>query len=67
MAPPPIHLACRCDDLDDALLFVELEPGPPPYSVGVWMSLYGVAEEIAEGLEASLHELMQGIAVMAEH
>jgi hypothetical protein len=31
------------------------------------MSLYGVAEEIAEGLEASLHELMQGIAVMAEH
>jgi uncharacterized protein YndB with AHSA1/START domain len=67
MAAPPIHLACRCDDLDDALLFVELEPGPPPYSVGVWMSLYGVAEEIAEGLEASLHELMQGIAVMAEH
>lgn len=58
MAAPPIHLACRCEELEDALLFVELEPGEPPYSVGVWLSLYGVEEERARELEGSLKQRM---------
>jgi len=62
MAAPPIHLACRCPELNDALLFVELEPGEPPYSVGVWLSLYGVDEEHAQALEASLKERMAALA-----
>jgi uncharacterized protein YndB with AHSA1/START domain len=65
MAAPPIHLACRCPALEDALLFVELEPGAPPYSVGVWLSLYGVAEGRAEALEASLKERMERLCATA--
>ena len=40
----PIYLSCRCPGLNDALLFVELEPGSGAYSLGVWLSLYGVPE-----------------------
>ena len=65
MAAPPIHLACRCPELNDALLFVELEPGEPPYSVGVWLSLYGVAEQEALALEESLRERMEELAAIA--
>jgi uncharacterized protein YndB with AHSA1/START domain len=62
MAAPPIHLACRCEALNDALLLVELEPGEPPYSVGVWLSLYGVEEEQARGLQQSLIARMERLA-----
>ncbi len=58
MLAPPIHFACRCDELNRALLLVELEPGEPPYSVGVWLSLYGVDEETARSLEDSLKQRM---------
>lgn len=62
MAAPPIHLALRCEALNDALLFVELEPGEPPYSLGVWLSLYGVDEERAAALQTSLEQLMERLA-----
>ena len=62
MAAPPIHLACRCADLNDALLFVELEPGAPPYSLGVWLSLYGVEEQDARALDRSLKQKMENLA-----
>ena len=55
MSAPPIHLACRFDGLNDALLLVELEPGSGSYSLGVWLSLYGVPEEQAAQLHASLN------------
>lgn len=62
MAAPPIHLALHCEALNDALLFVELEPGAPPYSLGVWLSLYGVEEDRAAALQSSLEQLMTQIA-----
>lgn len=62
MAAPPIHLACRCEELNDALLFVELEPGAPPYSLGVWLSLYGVDEDRARELQQSLNARMEALA-----
>jgi uncharacterized protein YndB with AHSA1/START domain len=64
LAAPPIHLACRCADLNDALLFVELEPGDPPYSLGVWLSLYGVDEEQAQALEQSLELVTERLAAI---
>ncbi|MGD8330995.1 MAG: SRPBCC domain-containing protein [Acidobacteriota bacterium] len=64
MAAPPIHFACRCADLNDALLFVELEPGEPPYSMGVWLSLYGVDEEQAQALEQSLGRVAKKLAAI---
>ena len=59
MAAPPIHLALRCPALNDALLFVELEPGEPPYSLGVWLSLYGVDEDRATELQRSLEQRVE--------
>lgn len=59
MAAPPIHLACRCEELNDALLFVELEPGGDTYSLGVWLSLYGVDEADAEALDRSLKACLE--------
>jgi len=64
LAAPPIHLACRCPGLNDALLLVELEPGEPPYSVGVWLSLYGVDEDQAVALEGALKERMERLAAI---
>lgn len=58
MSTPPIHLACRCEELNDALLLVELEPGSGEYSLGVWLSLYGLAEEAARQLEGSLRDCL---------
>ena len=62
MVAPPIHLACRCPDLNEALLLVELEPGEPPYSLGVWLSLYGVDEEQASELQESLRMRLEELA-----
>jgi uncharacterized protein YndB with AHSA1/START domain len=64
MTAPPIHLALHCPGLNDALLFVELEPGDPPYSVGVWLSLYGVDEEEAVSLDDSLKGCMERLAAI---
>jgi uncharacterized protein YndB with AHSA1/START domain len=64
MVASPTHLAGRCDELNKALLFVELEPGAPPYSVGVWLSLYGVDDEQAAALDASLEECMAYLAAI---
>ncbi len=50
----PIHFAARFEGLNDALLLVELEPGQGEYSLGVWLSLYGVDEAQAAELERSL-------------
>jgi len=59
MVAHPLHLACRCEELNDALLFVELEPGQDTYSLGVWLSLYGVAEDQAQELERSLGDCLE--------
>ena len=59
MVTHPIHLACRCEGLNDALLFVEMEPGKDTYSLGVWLSLYGVADDQAQALERSLTDCLE--------
>lgn len=58
----PIHLALGIPDLDDALLFVELEPGDGSFSLGTWLSLYGDAgaaraAELQETLRERLDRL----------
>jgi hypothetical protein len=50
----PIHFAATIPDLNDAVLFLELEPGQGEYSLGVWLSLYGLDEARAIALEGSL-------------
>ena len=50
----PIHFAARFEAINDALLLIELEPGQGEYSLGVWLSLYGVEESQAVELERSL-------------
>ena len=62
MVTHPIHLACRCAELNDALLLVEMEPGDGTYSIGVWLSLYGVPEDEAATLEGSLTECLDRLA-----
>ncbi len=57
----PIHLSCRCPGINDALLFVELEPGSGAFSLGVWLSLYGVPEPRAAELEASLNAKLDAL------
>ncbi len=49
-----IHFTARFEALNDALLLIELEPGQGEYSLGVWLSLYGVEETQAAELERSL-------------
>jgi len=49
----PIHFAAVFPDLNDAILFLEFEPGTT-FHLGVWLSLYGVEEEQALQLETSL-------------
>lgn len=53
---PPIHVTARFPELNDALLLLELEPGQGEFSLGVWLSLYGVDESRAEALQAALRE-----------
>lgn len=47
---PTIHLALSIEQLDGALLLVELEPGAGTFSLGTWLSLYGEAGEHAARL-----------------
>ncbi len=49
----PIHFAAVFPDLNHAVLFLEFEPGAT-FHLGVWLSLYGVEEQQARRLEASL-------------
>ncbi len=61
MVNEPIHFAARFETLNDAVLFVELEPGQGEYSLGVWLSLYGVEEAQAAELERSLKARLDGL------
>ena len=51
----PRNLAGTLEELNDGLLFVEMEPSAgEAWSCGVWISLYGVPGEEAEELQAQL-------------
>ncbi|NKB89362.1 MAG: hypothetical protein GKS06_14175 [Acidobacteria bacterium] len=57
----PIHVAARVPDLNDAVLFIELEPGGDEYSMGVWLSLYGVDAERGDAIGAQLGETLDAL------
>ena len=40
LAIPGRALALRLPDLDDSVLFIELEPGPEAFHIGWWLSVY---------------------------
>jgi len=57
----PIHFTARFESINDALLLIELEPGQGEYSLGVWLSLYGVDEAQAVELERSLKATLDSL------
>ena len=62
---PPIHLGARFGTLNDALLLVELEPGAPAYSLGVWLSLYGLPEARSRAIETALARRLRAMGLEA--
>jgi hypothetical protein len=59
---PAGNLAARLPDLNDALLFIELEPGGPPYHLGAYLSTYGLPPSRVEALRAGLSRFVDGLA-----
>jgi uncharacterized protein YndB with AHSA1/START domain len=58
---PPVHLAARIPDLNDALLFVEFESSAEKWHAGFWLSMYGVEAGRVEALQRSLDALTEGL------
>jgi uncharacterized protein YndB with AHSA1/START domain len=57
----PHNFAGVLESLNDGLIFVELEPGAPSWHCGVWISLYGIADEKANAVQAALDAAMDGV------
>ena len=58
----PRNLAGTLKELNDGLLFVEMEPsGGETWSCGVWISAYGVAEAETTALQAQLTALVDRV------
>ena len=55
---PATHLAALIPSLDDALFFVELEPGRDQWHCGVYLSLYRCSEDRAAQLGIELRRLL---------
>lgn len=53
----PTHLWGTLPGLSDAVLFVEMEPGNPGYHCGVWLSVYGLADDRVTALREALKTL----------
>jgi len=49
-----IHWAAVLPELDDALLFLELEPGAPTFHLGIWVSLYDPASGVVERVDSQV-------------
>ena len=58
----PGHLAAELPGLNDALFFVELEPGGPAYNIGAYLSTYGLPAQRVEALQAGLSRFLDGLA-----
>lgn len=61
----PIHFAATVANLDDALLFLEMEPTRRGCRPALWLSLYGAtaekADTLQESLEATYARLFPGV------
>lgn len=60
---PPRTLALLVPDWNDALLFVEREQLENPHRIGVWLSLYGVADATTGRLRSGLETLQAALNV----
>lgn len=54
----PLHFALNVENLNDALLFIELEPaGSGAVRPSLWLSLYGVPESRVEALRETIAQM----------
>ncbi|HUH11809.1 MAG TPA: SRPBCC domain-containing protein [Longimicrobiales bacterium] len=53
---PGVTFAGTLEELNDGLVFLEMEPGGDPWHAGIWISTYGVAEDVVERLQRALDE-----------
>ncbi len=60
-AEAPYVFAARIPDLNEASLFIELEPGGERPTCGVWLSTYGLDEARVRELEAGLDRICAGL------
>ncbi|HXY29561.1 MAG TPA: SRPBCC domain-containing protein [Gemmatimonadaceae bacterium] len=56
-ASPPTHAWGVIRDLNDALLYVELEPGKERYHCGIWLSTYGLDDQRVNALQRGVDSL----------
>jgi len=54
MVRAPYNFACTIESLNDAILFIEMEPGGEVEHCGVWLSTYGLPDDRVKAIEASL-------------
>lgn len=56
---PSFNFAGTLEELNDALLFLEMEgSGDDPWHAGVWISTYGVADQVVEGTQRWLDGML---------
>lgn len=55
-------IAVRLPDLDDSLLFVEMESGSEKWHCGVWLSTYGLPKSVVDSLRPGVSQLAERIA-----
>ncbi len=63
MAEAPWTFAGTIPDLDDAVLFVEIEPGMDGTHCGVWLSTYGLDEQRCAALQRALDQALDPLPV----
>ncbi|MCH7891766.1 MAG: hypothetical protein IH921_09720 [Gemmatimonadetes bacterium] len=58
----PRNLAGTLEELNDGLIFIEMEPsGSDTWACGVWISAYGVESSETDTVQRRLTELMDGV------
>jgi uncharacterized protein YndB with AHSA1/START domain len=61
MVRAPYNFACTIESLNDAILFIEMEPGGEVEHCGVWLSTYGLPDDRVKTIEASLTSTLDEI------
>ena len=56
---PPINFTATVENLDDASLMVEIEPGRDRCRPAIWLSLYGETGKEAPAMQAKLKKLLE--------
>ncbi len=65
-AEAPHVFAARIPELNQASLFIELEPGGDQPTCGVWLSTYGLPDEKLRSLENGLDQVCAGLLAPRE-